>query len=297
MKKPEVLVSSDIVGIWGNFDQLARIYAQSLPVLGEETIAIEMLGWKHLINQAKEKTNPLLSIRGIHGPVGGPEAAVSKLEKFKAAVFDQLMAGLEPVVKVRPELFQAGKSRNYLLVHEPELKRTGRIQTLVSMEYPGHILVENVLDVGSLEATVRQVKALQAEKVSAGIMIDLVHALKEYTQSLKTLHGLDQHTFDENWKKVLTNIYQVISQLPGSGLHIPVGVNGDSLPLEIMTKQHWQDLAQVIKSLGENLEWLTIENQPADFDLDVFLIREKTLLMLAERNYQITSMLAENEEI
>jgi len=33
-KKPEVLVSTDIVGIWGNFDQLWQIYAQSLPALG-----------------------------------------------------------------------------------------------------------------------------------------------------------------------------------------------------------------------------------------------------------------------
>jgi hypothetical protein len=53
-KKPEVLVSTDIVGIWGNFDQLWQIYAQSLPALGGKKIAIEMLAWQHLIKNSSK---------------------------------------------------------------------------------------------------------------------------------------------------------------------------------------------------------------------------------------------------
>ncbi|MCC6711515.1 MAG: hypothetical protein IT416_04170 [Candidatus Pacebacteria bacterium] len=297
-KKPEVLVSTDIVGIWGNFDQLWQIYAQSLSALGGEKIAIEMLAWQHLIkNSSKLEKHPQLSIRGIHGPTGHFMAAPGIIEKAKAIFFQNIMADLETVVKARPDLFQAGQADNYLLVHEPELRRKGRIETLVSMNYPGHILVENVLDVGSLQATSEKVKVLRDQKVSAGIMIDLVHLIKEYTQSLKTLHTLDQKTFNETWLRVLKTVEVTINQLPKSGLHIPIGINGDSLPLELMTKQHWRDLAQVIKKLGEKIHWLTIENQPTDFDLNAFVVQPSMISFLADRNQKITADLAENEVI
>lgn len=296
--KPEVLVSTDIVGIWGKLDQVWQIYAKSLPALGGEQIAIELLAWQHLIkNSAKLEKPPQLSIRGIHGPTGHFMESPGIIEKSKAIIFQNIMADLETVVKARPDLFQAGQAENYLLVHEPELKRKGKIETLAAMSYPSHILVENVLEVGSLQATVQKVAVLKEQKISAGIMIDLVHLIKEYTQSLKTLHTLEQKTFNDTWKKVLMTVEEVINQLPKSGLHIPIGINGDSLPLELMTNQHWQDLAQVIKKLGEKIQWLTIENQPTDFDLNALAVQPAMISFLADRNQRITANLAENEVI
>ncbi len=68
-------------------------------------------------------------------------------------------------------------------------------------------------------------------------------------------------------------------------------MNGDSLPLEIMSNHHWRDFAWLIKNLNENIWWLTLENQQSE----TVRIREKSIPQVAERNKKITAMLAENE--
>lgn len=295
--KPEVLVSTDAVGIFGNLQQLAEIYSKALPVLGVDQLAIEMLAWRHTIALQK-LSKPLntqekpVSVRSVHGPLGPVSEAASFLEVINIAQINVVMADLMPALLARPDLFEAGKSGNYFLVHEPELRRKGSFEALKAQN-TGHILVENVLTPGSLAQTVAGVEKLKAAGVSAGIMIDLVHAIKEYTQSLKTLHTLSPEKFNAVWKKVLSDSEKIMEKLPRSGFHIPIGVNGDSLPIELMEPKHWHDLAQLIQILGLNVEWLTIENQQHH----ALRITKKDIPVVTERNYAVLSTLAENEVI
>jgi hypothetical protein len=295
--KPEVLVSSDAVGIFGNLEQLSQIYSKALPLLGTDQLAIEMLAWRHTLIRNKF-SHPLntqekpVSIRGVHGPVGPTLEAPTFIEGIKTFGSNVVMADLMPALLARPDLFEPGKSGNYFLVHEPELRRKGSFEKLQAQN-SGHILVENVLTPGSLAETVVGVEKLKAAGISAGIMIDLVHALKEYTQSIKTLHTLSQEQFNTVWKKVLSDSEKIMEKLPRSGFHIPIGVNGDSLPLELMQSHHWKDLAQLIQILGLNIEWLTIENQQHH----ALRIAQKNIPTVAERNYAVLSLLAENEVI
>lgn len=295
--KPEVLVSSDAVGILGSLQQLAEIYSKALPLLGADKLAIEMLAWRHTIALLKP-SKPLntqekpVFVRGVHGPLGSVSEAASVLEFINIGQINMVMADLMPALLARPDLFETGKSGNYFLVHEPELRRKGSFEALQSQN-TGHILVENVLTPGSLAATIAGVEKLKAAGISAGIMLDLVHAIKEYTQSLETLHTLGQEQFNAAWKKVLSDAEKIMEKLPRSGFHIPIGVNGDSLPLELMGPKHWHDLAQLIQILGLNVEWLTIENQQEH----KLRMKEKDIPAITERNYAVLSTLAEHEVI
>jgi hypothetical protein len=138
--------------------------------------------------------------------------------------------------------------------------------------------------------TIARVQALKEQGFAAGIMLDLVHLIKEITGATKTLHALSQAQFDQVWQVVITQVGQVMTLLPGSGLHIPIGVNGDSLPLELMSASHWQELGQTIKAAGKNIKWLTIENQ----QYNIIRIRHEAIAPLAVRNQQVLSMLAEH---
>lgn len=286
MPKPELLVSTDIVGAFGNPNWAKKLY----PFFAQnEQLSVELLAWKYLAQYPDLIEKSKLSVVGIHGPTGSPKDAPSLIEKSKAIIIDQLTADLELALSARPELFDHRK-RNYFLVHEPELRTKEKVSLIAQQPIQTHVLVENVLDIGSLDKTVEKIKLLQHHDVSAGIMLDLVHLLKELTQSLITLQTLDAKVFGQVWRIALAKIQTTISGLPRSGLHIPIGENGDSLPLHLMTDHHWQDLAQVIGSLGENIQWLVFENQqkkalvthPKDFD------------QIAERNKRITGQIAEN---
>jgi len=60
-----------------------------------------------------------------------------------------------------------------------------------------------------------------------------------------------------------------------------------------MNKAHWQDLAQVIKQLGDKLKWITLENQQHN----LVKIKVEEFVPLAIRNQLVIGQLAENEVI
>ncbi len=211
MKKAEILVSSDVVGVFGDLDQLYRVYASCLPFLGGEQVALEMIAWKHLLLNKNKKVDERVSTRGIHGPIGDPDPSTTLLEKSKYLVFEQLLAKLKPILDAQQKFLEPGQAPNYLLVHESELKSNQKIQTIIDQAQKPHILVENVTSPGSLARTVHLVETLRSAGVQAGVMFDLVHILKEITGAEETLHRLDQKTFNAAWQIALTKATQTIS--------------------------------------------------------------------------------------
>lgn len=259
-EKPQVLVSSDAVGVFGDLQALAQIYQLCLPLLGVDQLAIELLSWQHVVSDAQtvEKTKLPVQIQAIHGPMISPEGSPTLIEAAKAILISQVMAEIAHAIESFPHYIAENQRAHYFLLHEPDL-RNATIQAAVQQLPPAtSVLVENVLEKGSLQKTINRVHSLKEQGVNAGIMLDLVHLIKEITGATKTLHALSQAQFDQIWKSVVQHVAQTMTLLPGSGLHIPIGVNGDSLPLELMSDHHWRELAAVIKNTGTNIKWLTL---------------------------------------
>lgn len=285
MAKPEILVSTDAVGILGNPNRIQDIY----PFMTDEQdkLAIELLAWRYLMMNPGIINQETLSVIGIHGPGGSSKHVPGTIEQCKTILMNWWLGSLKSVVEKRGELFDPSRN-NYLLVHEPELRNPQSIALLQDVQ--DHILVENVPYPNSIKETVDKIALLQEQGLSTGVMVDLVHLIKEITNSIATLQDLDQNIFDQAWKESMAQTHKAISQLPASGIHIPIGENGDSIPLKLMGNHHWQDLAQLIEDLGEKIQWLVFENQQPQF----LVTPNSQMSALAERNKKIIGQIKEN---
>lgn len=291
-EKPQVLVSSDAVGVFGSLQSLLEIYRLCLPILQVEQLPIELLSWQVVMSDARtvNKQQLPVQVQAIHGPMISPQGSPTLVEAAKAIVISQVMSEIATAIEGFPAYIAENNQAHYFLLHEPDL-RDESVQASLKQLPPGtSILVENVLEKGSLQKTIARAQALKEQGFNAGIMLDLVHLIKEITGATKTLHTLSQAQFDQVWKIVITQVGKTMTLLPGSGLHIPIGVNGDSLPLELMSAVHWQELGQAIKAAGKNIKWLTIENQQHN----IIRIRHEAIAPLAVRNQRVLSTLAEH---
>lgn len=293
-EKPQVLVSSDVAGIFGKLGDVLLVYALCLPMLGTEQLAVEMIAWQHLISDIEDKkwqTQEKVSVAAMHGPMLNSDGSPTLLENLKMLLAAQIMAEIPSAIESFPQIVDA-KSQvpPYFLLHEPDLRPAPHADWLRCLPPNTTVLVENVLERGSLKKTIARVQTLKQQGLPAGIMFDLVHYIKEQTQAINTLQTLTQTQFDQTWTKTIEEILQTIEQLPGSGLHLPIGVNGDSLPLHLMNKKHWQELAQVIRQLGSKIKWITLENQQHN----LVKIKGAELAPLAIRNQHVLGELAEN---
>lgn len=293
-KKPKVLLSTDIAGFASNFSVMEKLYAAALPALSNQLL-VEMIAWGHLTKKAITQA-PFKTV-GIHGQVGLPSHE-PRIERPILWVTSKLMKSTKELTQL-PEDHPLMAESDYLLIHEPEADREGTTLMLQQFsEKPSgkHVLIENILRPGSLKKAKLHVYEIDTVNGSAGLMIDLVHLMKEVIgeqSAFANLKDLSQRQFDEAWKKTLELTRDMLGQIARSGLHLPIGVNSDSLPVTKMRKHHWQDLAVLLKEARHNVEWIVLENQQSN----PALILSRDIPQIADRNERITKMLAEYEVI
>ncbi|MFA6250365.1 MAG: hypothetical protein WC686_02545 [Candidatus Shapirobacteria bacterium] len=275
--KPVVVFSSDIAGLTGGVDDFLKIYRG---YFGDKaSIAVEVIGWKHQwLEFVKAERSNNLKIMGIHGPVGvgGMRGA-----GLKEKLLDWLMIGLEDI----------GKSRGvdkgiYWLLHENVIT-----QNLIDSQWFDRenkeklIMVENSSIPGSMEKTLSKVKVIKQKRGNVGVMIDLVHLLKEYEGYC---YGLGYRDFCRYWARCMEEVKVIIGKEEANpvGFHLPIGIRtDDNLPVEIMGKKEWEQLALVVKT--PKVRYLVFENQrrmsdqfipPRWFGLESIIERNKRIL-------------------
>jgi len=270
LKKPSrrhsqvpLLLSTDIIGILALQPQLfyqlyQTLVADCCPIDGVEFLPFRFNHQR--IRQALKKFN--IPIIGIHGPLAWNTPDKNTFEKVYATLFTNVMPSVNTTFKIT-----AQTKPSYLLFHEPNLGKccfSRQLNSYLKQENTPTILLENVYRPGSLRISVNQAKKL-LNQTQAGIMIDLVHLLMEVMESFNFFSDYRRQLNSKNmtnyWHKMLWSMDKALEQIPVAGLHIPIGTNRDSLPWELITNEHWRQLAKLLDKHQDRLITFTLENQ------------------------------------
>ncbi len=258
-----LLLSTDISGIFSVqpdlFYQLFHtLSADCCPIDGVEFLPFRFS--KDRVKKTLDKFN--IPITGIHAPVAidTPDRGLGM--KLFVTPFSLVMPSLHSTLKLTSQ-----SKANYLLFHEPDLDKccvTKQLNSLLKKDHKQVILLENVYRPNSLKISVQKAKKL-AKQTQAGVMIDLVHLLMEVMGVFSFFdnyhYKLNSKNIDRYWSAMLFEMDKALKQIPIAGLHIPIGTNRDSLPWEIITTKHWQQLAKILDKHQDRLVALTLENQ------------------------------------
>jgi len=271
-----LLLSTDIAGVFALNPQLFYQLIQTLSADCCQIDGVEFLPFRfsyHRVRQALQKFN--IPIIGIHGPIAWNTPNRSLWETIYVAPFSVVMPSLETALKLTTKT-----KPSYLLFHETDLDKccfTKQLTTYLKQESTPTILLENVYRANSLQISVNKVKRL-LNQTQAGVMIDLVHLLHEvmglYSPFINYQRQLTPDNINEYWLKMLLAMDKTLEQIPVAGLHIPIGTNYDSLPWELITTAHWQQLARLLDKHQDRLIALTLENQHLE---TAFSINKKQL--------------------
>jgi hypothetical protein len=261
-----LLLSTDIAGIFARQPQLFYQLYQTLsadccPIDGVEFLPFRF-SHQRVHNSLKKFNIPII---GIHGPMAWNTPDRSTFEKAYVGMFTSVMPSLNTALNLTTQA-----NPNYLLFHEPDFTTccfSKQLNTYLKQENTPTILLENVYRPDSLQISVNQAKKL-LNQTQAGVMIDLVHLLMEVMESFSSFSDyrrqLNSKNMTEHWLKMLFAMDKAMAQIPVAGLHIPIGTNHDSLPWELITDQHWGQLAKLLDKHQDRLIALTLENQHSE---------------------------------
>ena len=206
-----------------------------------------------------------IPIIGVHGPLAWNTPDKNSFEKIYASLFSHVMPSLKTALNIVEHT-----QPQYLLFHEPDFGQchfNRQLAAYLKKESTPIIMLENVYRPNSLQISVNQANKLITQ-TQAGIMIDLVHLLMEvmavFSSSQNYHRQLNQANISQYWTKMIEAMDQALQQVPMAGLHIPIGTNHDSLPWDLLTATHWQQLAQLLDQHQERLIALTLENQHSE---------------------------------
>lgn len=264
---------------------VAQAYADSARALAEidQPLNTEVLAFRHNFDQFATQLKRFgFCPVGVHGSSGPAVAEHDWVEKLKAPIFTRLFLPTAELVR-SPHLPNNG----YLLLHETELNNPAAKAAVLTHPPDTLLVLENVVYPGSLSKTVDKIQELQELEINTGLMLDLLHLAKE----LGTVEqGMDKKAFSAIWNQVIAQADRVLSRVKVAGLHIPVGPNGDSLPLAVMGADQWRMLAGVISHHRNTIRFLTLENQQKGLQLR---LAQSAIPELNRRNGRIVSSLIE----
>jgi hypothetical protein len=285
--KEIISVSTDIAGPFGKPEDVVEVYSDCRSITD---FGLEVICWREINKAYFNKIGNLgMKVNGLHGPINaaGESSAGSWLDRLKGHGVDMLMIGNNKIQEVSRTCPQA-----YFLIHERIVNSPKKIQEIAtiaqSFDKETILLIENLNDNGSITKTVEAVEELSKNGVKTGILIDLVHLIKDMADSLQPI---TVETTSAYWSRAISEISKIMSKTGIVGFHIPVGLNlFDSLPVSEMDKQLWVDFAQL--TAESPVRFKTIENQRVN-SRTPFRISEKEMAVLKPRNYQIMSELHE----
>lgn len=260
-----VLSTDALGGFETRLEQLVALF-YSLENFSLEIVPVALTMDK-IIAKAKEMG---IKIEGIHGPVNG-SSANDFVERLKILAYSIAMADLSSVLSAAEKLADL----KYLVFHQDSLEKKKWVKQLTNFlnKNPQLILlVENVHTTGSFKKTLDKIDKFP-ETAQVGVMFDLVHFLVEMLRKYydkKIIHGIDDYRqdispieFDQIWTKMIQVIRQTIPKLKRVGYHIPIGNNYDSLPWNLISDKHLEQLAKLISECEDQgkLVTVTFENQ------------------------------------
>lgn len=284
--KEIISVSTDIAGPFGKPEDVIEVYSGCKEFVD---FGLEVICWRRINRNYFNKIDNLgVKVNGLHGPINaaGESLRGSWFDRLKGEAVDLLMIPNHRIQEVSNACPTA-----YVLIHERIINTPKKMQDIVAitkgLNEETILLVENLNDNGSMAKTIETVEQLNDRGAKAGILIDLVHLLKDISNSCQPL---TPEIINKYWGKALAEIQQAASKVETVGFHLPVGVNSfDSLPVEKMEKQLWEDFAQLTAECPQ-VRFKTIENQREN-SRTPFPISAKEMEVLKPRNYKIMTML------
>ena len=267
-----LLISTDLTGVLALKPQLFYQLYHTISVDSCPLDGVEFLPFSpshHRVEQMLTKFN--IPIVGIHGPVLSDTPEKNLSEKIFSLPFVGITPSLKNAIKSTQRI-----QPSYLLFHEPDLDNchfAQRVNNYLEQDSTPVILLENVYRPNSLQISVDKAKKL-SNQTQAGVMIDLVHLLREVVKSFNSFSSYRQQinpdNIDQHWFQMLLMIDRALSQLPIAGFHIPLGSSrGDSLPWELIKAKHWRQLAQLINKHQKRLIAIVLENQHPENTLSI----------------------------
>lgn len=286
-----LLLSTDIAGIFATQPQLFYQLMQTLSADCCPIDGVEFLPFRFSYQRMQQALSKFkVPIVGIHGPVAWNTPDRNLLEKSYVALFSHVMPSLKSAFKLTTQT-----QPNYLLFHEPDLDQccfNRQLQDYLKQENTPTILLENVYRPNSLEISVNSAQKL-LNQTQAGVMIDLVHLLREVMGVFSSFsnyhHRLNTNNIDDYWLKMLWAMDKALEQIPVAGLHIPIGTNHDSLPWKLISDKHWRQLAKLLDKHNDRLIALTLENQ--HFETILSLHKKQLPTIIKDKKDKIRTLL------
>ncbi|MGI5841256.1 MAG: hypothetical protein ACOX6N_03505 [Patescibacteria group bacterium] len=247
----QVLVSTDVIGFLGLPKDIEKAYGETKTILNTKGYALnlEVIGWKHSYRFFKNQASRYgFNVVGLHGKIG-------KL-KFKY-LKDRLMFNLMNGALIGSQrLLKQKINSGYILIHESEVPHIAKL--LKKNNCKTLLMIENNPSRNSLKSTVAAVRNLNKTGINVGIMVDLVHTIKEVSET-KDLNKMKR--FRKYYLDSLLYIKESITDLKTVGFHISIGNNHDSLPKNTMERADWKILGKMIKDCGDRCRYVVLENQ------------------------------------
>lgn len=244
----EVAISSDIIGIWGNIDDLNKVY-------GTLTKKIELIGWlPTLPSHLKQAQNCGFEVVSIHGRLTSlfsPEPLIKKI----------------PLVAANLMLYSTGSlithaDRHDILLHAPHLHNEHIINQLrTHRKNIKFIWVENDnTGLQGMNEAVYMVNKLRSLDIRCGLVFDLSHFIGP--------ENLTNENFPSSWNELINYTDRQLfayndpyGRLIPISFHFPIGTKADdALPvLERMDGNMLASFSRIIVS--KKIERFIIENQ------------------------------------
>lgn len=274
----ETVVSTDIIGIWGDIKNLNYIY-------GNLTDRLEIIGWAATLDahlsRARELGYEAVNIHGRLTSYCYPDSLIHKIPSLLANQF----------ITSTADLIQYGNNHDILL-HSPVLYDPNIFRLIVTNRDKIRFLwLENENNGlhGALD-TIGMIQKLTTAGVRTGLTFDLYHFISNSKEA--------NIYFSSSWKKTVSFILNNLMNLKDSEgklipltLHFPVGTNrSDALPiLSDMTIGMLRDLADITNS--GRIKRIVIENQQNGI-FKHFRINTKDLNIVRNRTLSVLNKMA-----
>lgn len=259
---PEIVISTDILGMFGKIADLNILY-------GTKFKKLELIGWNLTLDRhIKEAEEQGYEIASIHGQLVSAKSPEPFLTKIYMLLIDLLL-------KPTPKLVNYGK-RFDLLFHAANINDHNR-QIIINNKNLHQIWIENhYVGLEGTEHAMRIINELRSYGVNAGLTFDLTHFIGPANLVHKDFHV--------SWLKLLRFITTTLfkTQYPVR-LHFPVGtVYEDALPIEDrLINTMLKDFANLIKD--SPIKRLIIENKQKRI-IDNFILHAKRMDKVKRRN-------------
>lgn len=251
MRSPgEITVSTDVLGIFSNLFAVQKLYTDVGLHCGLEVVAMPYQRGQ-LSDLLKASENDV-KIHGLHGRMESNYTRPTGLVDFALVnVGDMLLPRISRLGQIAENIGQKTSRNVYVNVHNFAVEKDKSSHLLYAKSACNScLLIENGKEKGDVKNVVSQIKEMRDLGIEAGGTYDVLHSVFELTGC-----GNNIKSTIRSWDMVINSITPEFWRV-----HIPIGLNEDSLPIMDMLNERCmlRDLADKIYELDLSI---TLENQ------------------------------------